>query len=206
MFNRHSKTFQELEQHHSIEDCFYLCDYFPYSDWDFYESIGVLNEIGKDNSKIIMDLKYEPNLGDEEWRYQKKQRAINAIITCLLDLLSIDKNVCVCVVPSSKKNNQYHGITLVAKDLCKYRDNVEDGLDIIDKLYDTPQLHGNKGNRDYANLKKSLSINTDLFRKDILLLDDIITTGQSVRIVKDLLIKNNANKVYTLAVGKTFYL
>lgn len=204
MFNKKSSIFSELKKYTDIEDCYYLADYFPYSRWDEYKSLNQMDEIEEGNSRLIMDLKMDILPNTPEWKKEKKEKAISTIVSILEDLIYTNKDIYICTVPSSRKNNSNHGITLVAKKLCKYNKYFIDGTNIIKKTRDTPQLHGTKEYRNYNELSKSLTVDINLEGRDVLLLDDVITTGGSIRTVKELLLLNRVNSVCALSISKTF--
>lgn len=114
----------------------------------------------------------------------------------------ICKKVVICVVPSHDPNKKNSGIRTLAKMLA------ENGrVDATDCLvrYKRIEKLSDGGKRPIQVHTKSIKAqDIHLIKgKEILLLDDVTTTGNSLTACKRMLIDNGANKVKCLALAKT---
>ena len=162
-----------------------LGDYHPF--WK-NKSLYIPNPEFDDYSRRIMDIKENDN------------DAIGFFYGLINDIIC--KNVVICVVPSHDPEKVDSGIRTLAKMLAE--NGRVDGTDClvrykkIDKLSDggkrSIQIHINSIKVQSTNLIKG---------KEILLIDDVTTTGNSLIACKRILMDNGAKKVKCLALGKT---
>lgn len=160
--------------------------YYPYRNPD-----GTVNpDFYKDRiSGYILDVK------------EKKEKALNYFYNALNS--EICKNVTICVVPShtASPTNQ-SGISILARRLAN-----DDRIDKVDYLLRKTTIsklaHGN--DRSYSIHKESIAANTSMSISGdvVLLVDDVTTSGASLQACKEILLKNGAERVAMLALGKS---
>lgn len=179
---------EKRENNSSIE---HLYSYHPY--WYYGQNTDFI-------SKMIMDIKCDD---DEEWKVQRKSRAINFFCDEISKIIT--SGFVVCIVPSSKPQKLDTGIREIAKKLCK-KNNLIDGTDCLVRVVEIETLHdgGNRDKNVHLNSIKVKNINI-IKNREILLLDDVTSTGNSLKACKELLLKAGAKKVKCLAIGKTTY-
>ena len=103
-----------------------------------------------------------------------------------------------------EKHRKYNHMTLVAEEFCKLT-GYELNLELVKRIKDTkPQYKLNKSQR-MDNLSKAFSIDkTKLLSGDVLLLDDICTTGSTFENIIIDLQKNGINNIACLATTTPF--
>ncbi len=102
-------------------------------------------------------------------------------------------------IPASSRERNTVRFALFCGRLAEYL-NIEDGFRAIWIREDRPQLKGTRGRDKTANLKFNRKY---IAGKDVFLVDDIITTGESYTQVKDKLYEMGARSVVGLFLGKT---
>lgn len=108
----------------------------------------------------------------------------------------------VVTVPSSNANKT-NSITKIAKALPLKNTMLIDGTTAIKKKFSTKSFC-TTNNRNIDNLAASLEIKTEMIKnKDILLLDDVTTTGKTFELIENLLLQAGANSVTCLALAHT---
>lgn len=116
-----------------------------------------------------------------------------------------DEVFAIAVVPSSSSENKISGIHLVAQKIVQSGQlNRTDATSCLIRHQSIDKL-ALGGSRELANHTNSIEvINRHLIKnKNVLLLDDISTTGNSLLACKELLLKAGASKVKCVALGKT---
>ena len=99
--------------------------------------------------------------------------------------------------------NYVNGITLVAKELCKRNSNFIDATHAIKRIKFV-QSFCKSNSRNSLTLTQSISIDIDLIKNaNILLLDDISTTGTSMLTIEKLLLSHGAASVTPIVMGQT---
>lgn len=189
----------------STSDVIFLFDYHPKKDkW----SLGISPKHDKPSSKIL-NLKSIDEKNEAATAINKKYVLSKMDIDRITDfaeqiepLIQPYKDLVICVMPKSKKAREPSGIRMVAKKLCQSK--FLDGTDMIDRPVDREPRHTD-GNRDYHTELSSLRITDAHFitGKNVLILDDITTTGNSLKSGKALLLSHGAKQVIMLALGKT---
>lgn len=117
-----------------------------------------------------------------------------------MDYLS---NMLICVVPSHAEGKYSPGLLQMARILAnKY------GMTNASNLIKRTKTHEKKsqgGNRDIDVMLDTLDLNhyINIFNKDIIVLDDVTTTGNSIEAVRHLLKENGANRVFAQTLGKS---
>lgn len=145
-----------------------------------------------DNSYIIMRA-----LKNRDKKY------INFLSKALNTILKKQK-ITLCRIPSSKISKP-NGCEDLIRELCRINPEFEDASQSIKRTHDIIPAHLG-GYRDEELHKNSSSISDlELFNnKDVLLIDDIITTGKSARAYAELIKeKTNPKSLNLLIFGKT---
>ena len=168
------------------KEFYYLRNYHP------------LNCQGEENpcfdywSEKILDLKNKEETSIDFWVLELKKHFKN-------------ESFAIAVIPSHSSYNQVSGIHLVAQKLAKsLREEVTDATLCLRRVKSIEEL-SRGGNRELSVHFKSVEVmNAQLIQnKNVLLLDDVSTSGNSLRAGKELLLKAGASKVKCVALGKT---
>lgn len=121
-------------------------------------------------------------------------------------ILSSNK-VAICNVPSHSAN-KYSNMDRITDDLYNYFSNINPSIKRTN-LTRTSEIQKLSfgGNRDENIHYKSIELrkDEDIVGYDILLLDDVYTTGNSLNACKRILKDNGANNVYRFTFSKTFF-
>lgn len=116
-----------------------------------------------------------------------------------------DKNIDVIVpVPLYKSKEKQRGFNqslLLAKEISQ-RSGLPVGKNLT-KVKDTPAQHFLKREEREKNLREAFEASDDVQNKNILLIDDIITTGSTANECAGVLKRAGANKVFVLAAALT---
>jgi predicted amidophosphoribosyltransferase len=119
------------------------------------------------------------------------------------EYLNLKSPTYIAVIPSHDPNKQESGITQVARKLARNR-NISNITDCLQRTVNRGKLSSGKN--------RSLKINIDSLKvtaperienKNILLLDDVTTTGNSLRAGAILLNESGASSVVLLALART---
>jgi len=160
-----------------------------------YHKYGYQNPMFDDFSRKILNIKHD-NPTDDVIIYYTEQ---------LLNIISDTEKYVICVMPKHTIGTAPSGIRTIAKRLCN--PPIIDGTDVIFRSKETEKkAYG--GNRDINLEIESLSVTNDYIIKDqqVLLLDDVSTSGSSLRAGKHILVNAGAKLVAMYALGKTQYL
>ena len=158
-------------------------------------------------SSMILDIdikKDERSIDPQSGEYFYYKKAINYFTNRLHSILS-DKEKCViCVYPTSKEGPAFTGMRTIAKRLCKRSFQRIDGTYILLRAFEIPKKSIG-GRRDLQEEIRSLTVRNENIIKDqqVLLMDDITTTGTSLKAGKIVLKCAGAKIVALLAFGKT---
>jgi predicted amidophosphoribosyltransferase len=167
-------------------------------------------ELLKNNHSIYYFFEYYP-----KWRHINVEQtshilkiknnynyAVENILPLLQRTIRNDIEIIICVIPSSNKGLEETSIRKIANDICRI--NRVDGTSCLVRKYTVPKKHLN-GKRNISDEKKSISVENKHIIKDkiIVLLDDITTTGTSMKACTELLLDAGAKKVFGLAIAKT---
>lgn len=115
------------------------------------------------------------------------------------------KDTVLCIVPSHKDGIYSYGLTKMAENLISYFDLI-DGRRIIKRI----TLHEqNSAGADRSIQKQLETLCIDdhdgvLVDKNVLVLDDIVTTGNTIEAVRRLLRNAQASSVSAITIGRTF--
>ena len=132
------------------------------------------------------------------------KRSEKYAIDSIFNLLERDlhNNVVVAIVPSSTANTTTHGLYKVANKLAKK--GKVDGSSCLVRHTSIDKL-ATGGNRNIDVHLNSVKVenNAIIYDKYVILLDDITTSGNSLKACKQLLLEAGAKGVQCLAIGKT---
>lgn len=173
----------------NYEDNFYMGYYHSYWKWECGEKVR--NSKFDNFSSIILDFKkgYAPVI--EEFRKSVAKE--------------LGSDFPVCVVPShmASVDNSMSPTARLAKGLVK-SNNLIDATNCILRARSISKL-SRGGNRDLAvHLNSVKVVNSDVIKgKTVLLLDDVMTTGNSLDACRQLLLRAGAKNVLCLALAKT---
>lgn len=118
--------------------------------------------------------------------------------------MKLGENFTIVVVPSHSVNTKNSGIRKLAIMLAKDKKNIIDGTECLIRIKEIKKLsHG--GNRSLdIQLESMKVVKHDLIQgKDILLLDDVKTSGNTIKAAIKLLKESGAKKVVALVLGRT---
>ena len=170
-------------------------DYHPkhqkkYKEMDPF-SIRILN-IKKDGNDM-------PDEYHEDWMHDCRYFSNG-----LSSILSKKNELVICVMPSHTEGYSTSGVRMIAKLLLSA--NIIDGTELLTRVYDIPEKSIG-GLRDFNSEICSLSVNNSelLLKQQVLLLDDITTTGTSLWAGKEILLNAGAELVAMYALGKTVH-
>jgi predicted amidophosphoribosyltransferase len=114
----------------------------------------------------------------------------------------IPKNVVLCSVPSSDSSKTLTGIRLIAQQLA--RAGRIDGTSCLVRTVSIPKASHGGPRSIQKHLKTIIVENGDLVRgKDVYILDDVTTTGNSLQACAQLLEPFNPGSITCLALGQT---
>lgn len=122
----------------------------------------------------------------------------------LLNLLSFDAFIITSAPSSEAHTRNNNGIAVLARQVASSRRNITDGTNCLIRHRSIPSSH-TSGNRTIEKHLESIRVeNTILIEnKNILLLDDVTSSGSTIRACKQLLIQVGAQNVQCLALGHT---
>ena len=166
----------------------YLHNYYPVR---FKEHSGV-------SGKILKFKKGE--VGAVNFFAEEMSAAMDEFYDGHMDFLS---DMLVCVVPSHEKGKYSPGLVVLAKRICsKY--GMKNAVHLI-KRTKTREKIALGGKRDMTGMLDSLAMSedVDIKGKNIIVLDDVTTTGNSMWAVRKLLKAGGARYVIPQALGKT---
>lgn len=167
----------------------YFVEYHPY--W-INKTEGIKNPAFDRNSSCILDLK-KGNIF-----------AINYFADMILEHFNKKWENCCCMeVPSHDPMNTSNPMQKVIKKICSACNlNDYSGSLIRCKKIDKLSTGGIR-NIDIHLGSIKLSDKINVFEKNILLLDDVTTTGGSLKACYQILVENGANNVFPVALAQT---
>lgn len=177
----------------SGEDIFYLCEYIPKS---------------HASEKHIADTRSENLVLAFKDRHRNMHDTAVSTVAKSLELQLDGSFSLVAIPPSKVKHNDssspHELIRRLVADLGNDKDIV-DASDCLYRMYDIESQHLQKGKRDESVLIESTGIRNveKIHNRDVLLVDDITTSGNSFNIARKMLYENGAKSVTCFAVGKT---
>jgi hypothetical protein len=115
----------------------------------------------------------------------------------------IRKDVTLVTVPSHDPQKTINGIRELAQRICIDDPRIDATEVLVREKPVAKQAHG--GNRNKENHLKSIVVKSPILIRGrrVLLLDDVVSTGGSMRACKELLLSAGAREVHCAALGKT---
>ncbi len=172
------------------DDCYFINYYTKRDNWDNCNSDNLIK-----SSKLALEFK-----DSDKSKYFKK--VFNFLDNIILS------NIVLCCVPSHKEANLEHSITSLVKLLSK--NGRIDGSNCLIRSKTIQKISSPNSDRsEQVHLNSIKEQNTHLFiNKNVLLLDDIVTSGNSMRACSKILMQPNkgtigAKSILKLAVWKT---
>ena len=156
-------------------------------------------------SQMILDIKKdERRIYPQSREYYYYKKAINYFTNRLHSILSDRDKYVICVYPTSREGIAFTGMRTIAKRLCEYSSQRIDGTDVLSRAFEIPKK-AIGGVRDLQEEIRSLTVrNKNIIKnQQVLLMDDITTTGTSLKAGKIVLKRAGAKIVALLALGKT---
>lgn len=171
-----------IKKSDTLTQILYLDKYYPYR----HHTNPRFNSF----SGLILDVK------------EQKQNGIIHFTKKLQHILSSNDEFVICVIPSHECGITPSGIRTIAKNLCC--DSIINGTAVIKRIKEMPKKTLG-GIRDLKSEIESLGIeNKNIIKgKQVLLLDDVTTSGISLNAGKHILEKAGAKLVLMHALGLT---
>lgn len=154
-------------------------------------------------SDMILDIKKdEKKLDPQSGEYYYYKKAINYFTNQLRSILSDTEEYVICVIPTHAIGTAPSGIRTIAKQLCL--PPIIDGIDVLSRAFEIPKK-AIGGSRDLQLEIESLTLRNESIVKgrEVLLMDDVITTGTSLKAGKYLLERAGVALIALLALAKT---
>lgn len=154
-------------------------------------------------SSLVLDIKKDVITLDAtsiEHHYYKQ--AINYFTNQLHSILSDTEEYVICVMPTHAVGTPPSGIRTIAKQLCS--PPIIDGTDVLSRVFEIPKK-AIGGSRDLQLEIESLTLRNESIVKgrQVLLLDDVTTTGTSLKAGKYILERAGVALIALLALAKT---
>ena len=171
----------------------YIYEYHPY--WLLRHDVRIKNPEFNSIDGAILDLK------------RNLQSAINIFYNKLVDIFDCFddvENIYFCAIPSHDKDIKITSMHLIAQKLSSYY-NRPDYSNALQRYKTIPRL-SDGGIRNVGVHINSIRVNSnfDVVGKNIILLDDITTSGSSMAAAHQILKISGANKVTCLALSHKF--
>lgn len=174
---------------------YYMYDYYKKWFVDKYPN----NKAYKDSYNSFISLK---NFEYNNYKSYKFPAAIKKFLE------RFDSSWCICTVPGHEKtndDNDYNSIAAVI-DMIYSEIKPNKYYNLIKRRYDIEEKHLSKNRKfDIKFEQNSLKLNEkyNIKNKNIIIFDDITTTGLSLLACKELLLSAGAAKVVMIALGRT---
>ena len=154
-------------------------------------------------SSLVLDIKKdEKRLDTKSIEYYYYKKAIDYFTNQLHAILSDTEEYVICVMPTHAVGTAPSGIRTIAKRLCS--PPIIDGTDVISRVFEIPKK-AIGGSRDLQLEIESLTLRNESIVKgrQVLLLDDVTTTGTSLKAGKYILERAGVALIALLALAKT---
>ena len=163
---------------------------------------------------VISPFEYDENISEliKSFKYNNKrylarffaQQISNAFNTHF-NIESINKNLYVCAVPSHKnrkKSRGYCQTTLICEEFCN-KSNLPDISKSLKRIRDTISQTTLDAKNRATNLENAFIASNNVRNKNILLIDDVVSTGSTLKECALALKNAGANEIYALSVAKS---
>ncbi len=172
------------DQNNNVHDILYLYDYHSY--WYIYRSVK--NRYFDENSNLILNLK------------NGKSEAIERFFHTINPM--INAGVCIAVVPSHDPARLDSGIRKLGAKLAT--DGRINAIDCLIRTKEIAKLASGGDRREQTHIDSIVVQDGRIIQgRKVCLLDDVMTTGNSVRACMRLLQNSGAKTVKCLVLGKT---
>jgi predicted amidophosphoribosyltransferase len=166
----------------ALQDIFNLGIYHPWQDGH--------NPNFDAFSRVILDVKYQHIKG------------INYCTNQLRSIISSTEEYVICVIPTHAAGTEPSGVRTIAKRLCSR--SVIDGTDVISRVFEIPKKTVGESSDMQLEIKSLAVTDESVVRgRQVLLLDDVTTTGTSLKAGKYLIEQAGAEIVVLLALART---
>lgn len=191
------------------------CKMFYFSNISFFEDYQPLKPFKLHGIKMVFyghyyPFRYNILLNDEQRKFCQSlydfksgdAHGIDFFKGCLSLLNMDDGKYHVMFMPCSNDIKYLQRFKRLNWYICTNRRNLTSGLYDIDIFEPRDSLHSSKG-RDNRILKKNYRITRDITDKRIIIVDDVLTTGQSVKDFKAEIERQGGKVVAAVFYGKT---
>lgn len=177
--------FRKESRYKDSDQIIYLRKYHPY--WD--ELHKKRNPLFNHYGKLILDVK------------SKNESAI-MIFSEFLDKI-VESGIAISVVPAHSKEELETGIKIIADIIAG--NNRINATNCLVRTRNTKQ-QSRDGKKNIAENRETIKPKDThiILNKPVLLLDDVVTTGNSLNTCRNILIRSRAKMVQCLALGKTY--
>ena len=166
----------------ALQEIFNLGIYHP---WD-----GGHNPNFDEFSRVILDVK------------DQHIKGINYCTNRLRSIISSTEEYVICVIPTHAVGTEPSGIRTIAKRLCSH--SAIDGTDILSRVFEIPKkIVGESSDMQLEIKSLSVTDKSVVRGRQVLLLDDVTTTGTSLKAGKYLIEQAGAEIVVLLALART---
>lgn len=145
--------------------------------------------------KAIIDLKFNNK--------RHNSRALGKMLIESFEKFDLSKIDIITFVPISRIRmfrRGYNQCELILKEICKIK-NLKMDKKILKRKHSISQTKVEGNNRE-LNVKDKFYVNTDVKDKNILILEDVYTTGATIKEIRNTLLKNGANEVFVCVLAK----
>ncbi|MHA4987901.1 phosphoribosyltransferase family protein [Cetobacterium somerae] len=129
----------------------------------------------------------------------------NLVIDCIKKNIELDSDETIFIpLPCSIKINYQKRYQKICGEICK-QTSLVNGYDFINIAEDCKEAK--KGNRSRVDFENALKLNipcNSLYNKNIILFDDVLTTGNTIKITINFLKKYNVKNINVITLGKTY--
>jgi hypothetical protein len=190
--------FPAVNENGQIVNIGYLSTYHKY--WSNYRARIVNPKFYDGYSWRILDLKEE-----SQTKQSARDQAIDYFIGQIPLILPSATEFYFCGAPSSKAGT-FNGIFYLIEEFCRRGSmpNAFKANNLIIRQYTIQSAHLG-GPRNIQIQKNSMALNDsiDIRGREIVVIDDVVTTGSTLIACQELLLQGGAAKVDLLALGKT---
>jgi predicted amidophosphoribosyltransferase len=166
----------------------HLVDYHPY--WIYPDGVKTHNPHYDAMSRMVYNVK------------EQEQAALNHFAKLLASKLG-KGDYAIAYVPSSDKDKKVSGIRRIAQHLPKHGYGV-DATSCINRHTSRPKSHSGAGRSVQSHYNTLEIVDVEKIKgKTVILLDDVSTTGNSLKACAQLLLNAGATTVKGLSLGQT---
>ena len=138
----------------------------------------------------------------KSWNQKYYEFFKNMFINCFLKRYNLYGRTICCVPSSGASSINNNSQALMIRDICAHNKFFDGSQTLIRYISIEPQ-HLCEGKRSEEVHFKSVKVNEDVVGQDIILIDDITTSGCSLKACRKLLLNAGAKSVICFAISKT---